>query len=120
MGASKNLRTFIAAATSNSAGSTATGTAFDVTTAFGGLITIKITNGGTGPTVPATAYVYVSGDNSNFKLLTSFTHSSTNSAVGEFSCELPAAAMYVRVDVTGNTAQAVTCEAFMQELTDIA
>ena len=117
MAATKNLRTIIAAATSNTAGSTTTGTAIDLTTKYGGLLTIKITNGGTGPTVAASAKVYTSGDNSNFKLFAQVTGDVTSSSVNEWSMEIPLGVMYVRVDVTGNTAQSVTCEAFLQELT---
>jgi hypothetical protein len=119
MAATKNLRTIIAAATSNSAAATTTGTAIDLTTKYGGLLTIKITNGATGPTVVASAYVYTSGDNSAFKLLTVLQSQSGNSVVSEFALEIPPGVMYLRVDVKDNTAQAVTCEAFLQELTTI-
>lgn len=119
MAATKNLRTIISAGTSNTAGSTTTGTAIDLTTKYGGLCTIKITNGGSGPTVAAQANVYTSGDNSNFKLLASFVASTTAAAVAEWAVDIPPGVMYMRVDVTGNTVQAVTCEAFLQELTSI-
>lgn len=119
MASTHTLRTIIAAATSNSAGGTTTGTAIDITTKYGGLITAKITNGGTGPAVAASVNVYTSGDNTNFKLFATVTHNVTNSAVGEWAFEIPMGVMYVRADVTGNTVQAVTCEAFLQELTTI-
>lgn len=119
MAATKNLRTIIAAATSNSAGSTTTGTAIDLTTRYGGLLTVKITNGATGPTVPASANVYTSGDNTNFKLFNQVTADITGAASYEWAFDIPLGTMYLRVDVTGNTAQAVTCEAFLQELTTI-
>lgn len=119
MAATKTLRTIIAAATSNSAAGTTTGTAIDITTKYGGLLTIKITNGATGPTIPASAKVYTSGDNTNFKLMTTLTGDSVNNSVNEWSVKIDAATMYVRVDITGNTGQAVTCEAFLQELTTI-
>lgn len=119
MSATKTLKTYIAAATSNAAGSTTTGTALDHTTAYGGVITAKLTNGGTGPTVAASVSVYVSGDNTNFKLLAEVTGDTTASSVNEWAFDLPQGAMYSRVDVSGNTGQAVTCEAFCQELTTI-
>ena len=119
MAATKNLRTIIAAATSNTAGSTTTGTAIDLTTKYGGLLTAKITNGGTGPTIAASVNVYTSGDNSNFKLLTTVTATTVVSAVHEWAFDIPPGVMYVRADVTGNTGQAVTCEAFFQELSAI-
>ena len=45
----KTARTLVAASTSNSAGGTTRGT-LDLRTAQGGLLTMKIANGGTGPT----------------------------------------------------------------------
>jgi hypothetical protein len=119
MAATKNLRTIIAAATSNTAGSTTTGTVFDLTTKYGGLLTAKITNGGTGPTVPAQVNIYTSGDNTNFKLFAALVGDSVAGSVNEWAVDIPAAAMYVRADVTGNTAQAVTAECFVQELTTV-
>jgi hypothetical protein len=119
MAATKALSTIIAAATSNAAGGTTTGTAVDLTTKYGALVTIKITNGATGPTVAAQANVYTSGDGTNFKLFYTIAANTTASAVNEWAIDIPAAAMYVRVDVTGNTVQAVTCEAFAQVLTGI-
>src|SRR4051812_10942830 len=110
MAATKTLRTIIAAATSNAGSATTTGSVVDLSTKYGGLITIKLTNGATGPTVAASAKVYTSGDNTNFKLLTTITGDSTNNSVNEYAVEIPAPVMYVRVDVTGNTAQAVVCE----------
>jgi hypothetical protein len=119
MPSTKTLRTIIAAGETNAAGATETGTVVNLTTAYGGLLTIKITNGGTGPTVPASAYVYTSGDNTNFKTFTTVTHVTTNSAVGEWAIDIPPAVMYLRVDVKDNTGQSVTCEAFLQELTTV-
>jgi hypothetical protein len=54
----KTPRTLIAAATSNAAGSTTRGTA-DLRTAQGGMLTVKIANGATGPTVPATVNILI-------------------------------------------------------------
>lgn len=119
MASTKTLKTYITAATSNIAGGTTTGTVANHSTAYGGLITAKVTNGGTGPTVGATINVYTSGDNVNFKLFASVLAGTTASTSYEYAFVLPASAMFSRVDVTGNTVQAVTCEAFCQELTTI-
>ena len=119
MASTKTLRTIIAAATSNTSGSTTTGTAIDLTTKYGGYLTVKITNGGTGPTAAAAAYVFTSGDNSNFKLSATLNALTTNSGIYEWGLEIPASVMYLRVDVKDNTGQTVTCEAFLQELTTI-
>ena len=57
----KTPRTLIAASTSNSAGGTTRGTV-DLRTAQGGILTVKLTNGGTGPTVQATANILIAHD----------------------------------------------------------
>ena len=117
--ATKNLRTIVAASTSNTSGSTTTGTAINLTTALGGLLTAKITNGGTGPTVACDLVIEVSGDNTNWKTFARFRHTTANNDVGEWAVNIPVGTMYVRAVFTGNTVQAVTVEAFLQELTSI-
>ena len=119
MPSTKSLSTIIAAATSNAAGATATGTAVDLTVKYGGTITGIITNGATGPTVQAVAYVEISGDNTNWKELYQVGGGVTASTITPYSCDIAAGVMYARVRVTGNTGQAVTCEAFMQVLATI-
>lgn len=115
MALTKALSTIIAAGTSNAAGATTTGTPFDPK--YGALVTVKITNGGTPPTAPAQALIYTSGDGVNWKLFYTLTAPTTAGTVSEWGVEIPRAAMNVRVDVTGNTVQAVTCEAFAQVTT---
>lgn len=119
MAITKALSTIIAAGTTNAAGATTTGTPVDLTTKYGALVTVKITNGGTSPTLPAQALIYTSGDGANWKLFYSFAASTTASGVNEWPIDIPRAAMNVRVDITGNTVQSVTCEAFAQVVTGL-
>lgn len=113
----RNLRTLVAAGTSNGAGSTTNGSQNLSATIGPHLLTSKITNGGTGPTVACTMTAQVSGDNTNWKLFAAFTATTSNGAVAEFPVEIPAGTMFLRVQFSGNTGQAVTVEAFLQELT---
>ena len=119
MAATKSLSTIIAAATSNAAAGTTTGTAVDLTTKYGALITGLITNGATGPTLQANAYVEVSGDNTNWKQFYVVGGGTVANAATPFSCRIPAPAMYARVRVSDNTGQAVTCEAFAHVLATV-
>lgn len=122
----KTPRTLIAAGTSNAAGSTTRGTA-DLRTAHGGLLTVKVSNGATGPTVAATVNILVAHNSgatpaagaagADWKTIWSFAASTGNSVVTEQSVTIDPAVMHVEVEVTGNTAQAVTCEAFLSEIT---
>lgn len=114
----KTFRTLQASAT-NAAAATTTSSTWTLTTALGGLLTTKITNGGTGPTVACTVTVNVSGDGSAWKYFAAATAGTTASAVFEFPVEIPPGAMYVQVVFSGNTAQGVSVEAFGQELTSI-
>ena len=123
----KTPRTLIAAGTSNAAGGTTRGV-IDLRTAFGGLLTIKLINGATGPTVQAVARVLVAhtssetptpaGAGSDWKTITpDMGNGVANNAVGEWSIEIDQSVMHLEVEVTGNTGQAVGCEAYLSELT---
>lgn len=127
--ATKAARTLIAAATSNTAGATTRGTV-DLRTAFGGLLTVKLTNGGTGPTLQAEARVLVAhntgatptaaGAGTDWKTIYVVGNGTTASTVGEWSIPIDQSVMHCEVEITGNTGQAVTCEAFLSELSSIA
>ncbi len=127
--ATKAARTLIAAATSNAAGATTLGTV-DLRTAFGGLLTIKLTNGGTGPTLQAEARVLVAhntgstptaaGAGADWKTIYVVGNGTSASTVGEWSIPIDQSVMHCEVEITGNTGQAVTCEAFLSELSSIA
>jgi hypothetical protein len=117
MSVSKTSRSLVASA-SNGAGSTTSGTQA-LSTALGILINAQVTNGGTGPTIGCTVNVYTSADGSTWRLFSSVAAGTTNSAVYNFPFLIPAEAMNVKVEFTGNTGQAVTVEAIGQELTSL-
>jgi hypothetical protein len=96
-----------------------------MSTAMGGLLTGKITNGGTGPTVQATLTVHVAHDVSGsdpstaaagtvWKMLAGpFGGGTTAGAVSEWAIEIPLAAAAVQAEFSGNTGQNVTGEAIL-------
>lgn len=120
-------RTLIAAGTSNAAGATTRGV-LDLRGKHGGLLTIKLSNGGTGPTVPAEGRVLVAHNSGatpaaasagvDWKTHFVFGGGTTNSAVTEQSFVMPPCC-HLEVEITGNTGQAVGCEALMTEYTDL-
>ena len=124
----KTPRTVIATGTSNAAGSSTRGT-LDQRTSQGGLLTVKINNGATGPTVPATVNIMVAHSSgatpaagpagTDWKTIWSFASSTGNNAVTEQSITVDPAVMHLQVEVTGNTGQAVTCEAYLSEITSV-
>jgi hypothetical protein len=127
--ATKAARTLIAAGTSNAAGATTRGTV-DLRTAFGGLLTVKLTNGGTGPTLQAEARVLVAhnagatptaaGAGADWKTIYVVGNGTAANTVGEWSIPIDQSVMHCEVEITGNTGQAITCEAFLSELSSIA
>lgn len=122
----KTARTVVTSS-SNTAGSTTRGT-LDLRTAHGGVLTMKITNGATGPTVACTGNILIAHNagttptaasaGSDWKTLWSFTGSTANSAIVEQSIDIGPGVMHLEAEFTGNTAQAVTVEAFFSEITD--
>lgn len=111
----------------NAAGATTRGT-LDLRTAQGGLLTLKITNGATGPTAQCQANILAAHNSgvtpaaasagADWKTLWSFGGGTTANAVTEQSMEIGPGVMHLEVEFTGNTGQAVTVEAFFSEITD--
>lgn len=118
MAATKNKRTLLAS-TSVAAATPTNGTELDLSTKYGGLLTVKMTNGATGPTLPCNAYVYVGGATTEKKLFAKLLGDSVNNSVNEYAVDIPASVMFLNITFQDNTAQAVTCEAFVEELTTI-
>jgi hypothetical protein len=125
----KTPRTLIAAATSNAASATTEGTPVDLRTKQGGILTAKITNGATGPAIQATIQVLIAhnsgatptgaAEGADWKLIYEIGGGTTANGITRIR-GLPIAkdVMHLHVRVTGNTGQAVTCEAFLSETTD--
>lgn len=114
----------IAEATGNTSGSTTRG-AVDVRGTDSGMVFIKLTNGGTGPTVQAEARIMIADTDSttpataaagtNWKTVVSgITAGTAANAIREYSWPFgPGEATHIQVEVTGNTGQTVTCEALV-------
>ena len=110
----------IVASVSNAADATTRG-AIDVRERDGGLITIKMTNGATAPTIACTARVMVAHDTGTlpatgaagavWKTVATYYGSITNSGIVEEVFYFGPAPMHIQVEFTGNTVQAVTVEA---------
>ncbi|MBL4700827.1 MAG: hypothetical protein JKX85_06175 [Phycisphaeraceae bacterium] len=119
MPVTKTDLTFQASAT-NTAGSTATGTGIDLSAGYGASINVRITNGGTGPTVACRCDIEVSNDNTDYYLYRTIYGSTANSAVVEQGVDIPMAHQFARTVFTGNTAQSVTVEADGSHVTAVA
>ena len=118
MALTKNDTTIIASA-SNAAGAATRGT-IDLSAVYGGIVTMKITNGATGPTVQCEGRVLIShadtlptaaSAGADWKTVWRFGGGTTNSAVTEQSFQFGPEVRHLEVEFTGNTGQAVTVEA---------
>ena len=118
MALTKNDTTIVASA-SNAAGATTRGT-IDLSAAYGGIVTMKITNGATGPTVQCEGRVLIShadtlptaaSAGADWKTIWRFGGGVTGSAVTEQSFQFGPEVRHLEVEFTGNTGQAVTVEA---------
>lgn len=115
-------RTLIAAGTSNAAGDTTRGTV-DLRTAIGGLLTIKLTNSGAlGAQAEARILVAhntgstptAASAGADWKTVYVVGNGTASGKTGEWSYQVNGA-MHLEVEVTGNTTNAVVCEAYLSE-----
>lgn len=95
----------------------------NLTGTFESQINIKLTNGATGPTVPAQVQVVV-GNDATPTLATNYggalVGSTTNSAVSYFSVTIPIGVESVQLVAGSNTGQNVTVDADISSVTAIS
>ena len=110
---SKTVVTLIAAATSNAATATTRGTA-DLRTALGGLLTIKLNNAGTLGAQAEARILIAHNTGATPTAASAGADASPWSNSG--TTNVPQGTMHLEVEVTGNTTNAVTCEAFLSRI----
>ncbi|ENO98601.1 hypothetical protein C667_02813 [Thauera phenylacetica B4P] len=124
MALTKNGTTIIASA-SNAAGATTRGT-IDLSAVYGGIVTIRIINGATGPTAQCEGRVLIShadtlptaaSAGADWKTIWRFGGGTTNSAITEQSFQFGPEVRHLEVEFAGNTGQAVTVEAIASTYT---
>lgn len=127
MAAPSKTRSSIWSAQSLTAGGADTnGSWIDLSTSYGAQIDFKLTNGGTGPTIAAQVQVQVANNyNAGSPTLPvnyggPLIGSVTNSAVSQFSVEIPIGVEAVRLVAGSNTGQAVTVDADISSVTGVA
>ena len=100
-------------AVSQAAGAVTTSAAVDLRLAYEAALSIKVTNGATGPTVAAIVQIQVSEDNSEWYNFGGALQSTLGNSVETSwgAIDLPSAVNYVRVVGSANTGQTVTLNA---------
>lgn len=118
MAASKTSRTLLASQ-SLAAAASANATEWNMLAAYGGVVGVKLTNGAAAPTTAPTVKIYVGEASGTKRLLYTATGDTTNNSVNDIVCEIPMGVMYVNVTVTNGATNAITVDAYGQELTAI-
>lgn len=116
MSATKTARTLYSS-NSLAANASVNATEWDLRTAYGGLAAVKLTNGASGPTTAPVVKFYVGEATGTKRLLYTATGDTVNNSVTDLVCELPPATMYCNVTITNGATNAITVEAYGQELT---
>lgn len=121
----KTARTVVASA-SNAAGAITRGT-IDLRTAQGGFLTMRITNGATGPSAQCNCNILISHNDGetpaaaargvDWKYLWNFGGGTSANAITEQYLDVSPGIMHLEVEFSANTVQAVTVEAYFSEIT---
>ncbi len=118
MAATKTSRTLLTSQ-SLSAGASVNSTEWDLTTCYGGLATVKLTNGSSAPTTAPVVKFFVGEATTVKRLIYPATGDKVNSSVRDLVFEIPTGAMYCNITITNGATNAITVEAYGQELTSI-
>lgn len=106
--AATKTNTVVQASGTLTAGTPITSSVVTLTTYDFATVAALVTNGGTGPTLPAIVTIQVSMDNTTFWDAYVFTAGTTLSTTYTFIQDLPAGVQYAKVKFSGNTAQNCT------------
>lgn len=118
MAATHTSKTLYASA-SLAASTSVNATEWNASTAYGGLAAVKLTNGATAPTTAPTVKFYVGESTGTKRLFYTSSGDTTNSSVTDHICEMPLGTMFINITVTNGATNAITVEAYGQELTTI-
>ena len=122
MAATKARTSIWAAQTLTAGAGNTTSASQNLSTGYGAQVDIRLTNGATGPTVAAQVQIQVANDSAG-TLWTNFggalVGSTSNSAVSQWSVEIPFAVAAVQLVAGSNTGQNVTVDADISVVTAV-
>lgn len=119
MAATKNQRTILAATSITTSGGAISGTASSQTTAYGGQLIVRFTNGASAPTVAPSCTVNVSGDNTTYYTQATVYGDTTASSTNDYVIDIGPGIQYVNVTFAQATTNAYTGSAYFEELTTV-
>ena len=112
------LRT-IRTSASLAASTAAVGTEWDNSTKYGGIVTVRLTNGAAAPTTAPLVQFFTGEATTVKRQYYAATGDTVANSVIDVVCEIPATAMFVNVTITNGATNAITADAFAQELTTV-
>lgn len=118
MASTKTAKTLYASA-SLAAATAVYATEWNMSTCYGGLACVKLTNGASAPTTAPVVQFYVGEATGVKRLLYTAAGDTANSSVNDLVCEVPASAMFCNITITNGATNGITVEAYGQELTTI-
>lgn len=120
MATAKANTTLHSSTTLTAAAGDTTSSSVNLTDGYGAVIQIRLTNGGTGPTIPAQSQVEVSPDDSSwYDYGGPLVGTSTNSDIIEWVVPVDKSVQYIRLVSGSNTGQDVTLDSVVTETTKI-
>jgi hypothetical protein len=96
------------------------GASIDLSTGYGGQVYMKITNGGTGPTVAGQVQIQVSPDDVKFFDYGTFVAGTASSLSYSWSPDIPIGVTYLKLIAGSNTGQNVTIDASIINVVSVA
>jgi len=118
MAATKTSRTLLTSQ-SLAAATSVNATELNLSTAYGALVCVKLTNGASAPTTAPTVTFYVGESTGTKRKLYQVGGDTVASSVNDYVCEIPAPGMFVNVTILNGATNAITVEAYAQELTSV-
>lgn len=121
MATTTKTRVTVESSVSVSAGGSETSASQDISTGFGSIVSMQVTNGATGPTIGCTAEIQVQHTSAGtWYTWRKFIASNGDSDVSQFTARVPPEVYAYRTHFEGHTGQAVTVEADAVDLDSIS
>lgn len=92
---------------------------WDMRTAYGGLATVRLTNGASAPTTAPVVKFFVGESSGVKRLFYQAAGDTVASSVNDIVCEIPAGVMFGNITITDGATNGITVEAAGQELTGL-
>lgn len=92
---------------------------WNLSTAYGGVATVKLTNGSTPPTTPPVVKFYIGEATGVKRLFYQISGDTVANSVNDIVCELPMGVMFANVTIVNGATSGITVEVAGQELTGI-